>query len=146
MNRPPKAAVGVVVWRGDEVLLIRRGKPPYAGHWSIPGGSVEPGERLLDAAARELREETGVRAEICGLIDVFESITPDGHYIMIDYAARWISGEPRAGDDAVDAAFVPRAEAERRVGWDETRKVIGASRAVLDGLDLAPIRRQESQS
>jgi 8-oxo-dGTP diphosphatase len=130
---PPKITLGVglVVWRGDEVLLIRRGKPPFEGQWSVPGGRVEPGEALQAAAHRELLEETGTIAEIAGLIDVFENIGEHGHFVMVDYAARWISGEPRAGDDARDARFMRYDDALKALTWDKTRQALDASRAVL---------------
>ena len=113
----PVPAVGVVCLRGDEVLLIRRGRAPRLGEWSLPGGRVEPGERTVETALRELMEETGVSAEILGLIEVVDGIFPaDGrHYVLIDYAARWTGGEPVAGDDAAEAAFVPIEEAIVRV-------------------------------
>jgi len=120
----PVPAVGVVCFRGDEVLLIRRGRPPRAGQWSLPGGRIEPGERAVDAALRELREETGVEADILGLIEVVDGLFPDHHYVLIDYAARWVSGEPIAGDDAAEAAFVPMQEAVARVDWSETRRIL----------------------
>ena len=120
----PVPAVGVVCFRGDEVLLIRRGRPPRAGQWSLPGGRIEPGERAVDAALRELREETGVEADILGLIEVVDGLFPDHHYVLIDYAARWVSGDPVAGDDAADAAFVPIQEALARVDWSETRRIL----------------------
>jgi 8-oxo-dGTP diphosphatase len=103
----PVPAVGVVCIRGDEVLLIRRGKPPREGEWSLPGGRIEPGERAVDAALRELREETGMEADIIGLIDVVDGLFPEAgmHYVLIDYAAVWRSGEPVAGDDAAEARF-----------------------------------------
>lgn len=132
----PAPCVGVVCLRGDEVLLIKRGREPRAGEWSIPGGRVEWGETLERAALRELYEETGVRAELIGLIDVFDAVfkSADGrverHYVLIDYAARWVSGEPRAGDDAAEAMFVPRADAERRVAWSKTAEVIRAAAAM----------------
>jgi 8-oxo-dGTP diphosphatase len=122
----PVPAVGVICFRGDEVLLIRRGKAPRLGQWSIPGGRVEPGERMEATALRELREETGVEAALLGLVDVVDGVWPEHgrHYVLIDYAARWISGEPHAGDDAAEADFVPIDEACARVDWDETRRVI----------------------
>ena len=122
----PVPCVGVVCLRGDEVLLIRRGTPPRQGEWSLPGGRIEPGERAVDAALRELREETGVEAEITGLLDVVDGIFPEAgrHYVLIDYAARWRSGEPVAGDDAVEARFVTLDQARTLVRWDETRRVI----------------------
>ena len=122
----PVPAVGVVCLRGDSVLLIRRGTPPRLGEWSLPGGRIEPGERAVDAALRELREETGVEAEITGLIDVVDGIFPEAgrHYVLIDYAARWVSGEPVAGDDALEARFVALDEIESLIEWSETRRII----------------------
>lgn len=127
----PVPAVGVVCLRGDEVLLIRRGTPPRQGEWSLPGGRIEPGERALDAALRELREETGVEAEITGLIDVVDGLFPEAgrHYVLVDYAARWISGEPVAGDDAMEARFVPLAQVEALIDWSETRRIIAMAAA-----------------
>jgi 8-oxo-dGTP diphosphatase len=129
MTTPPPApipAVGVVCLRGDEVLLIRRGTPPRQGEWSLPGGRIEPGERTIDAALRELREETGVEAEITGLIDVVDGLFPEAsrHYVLIDYAARWLSGEPVAGDDALEARFVALDAVETLIDWSETRRII----------------------
>lgn len=125
----PVPAVGVVCLRGDEVLLIRRGTPPREGEWSLPGGRIEPGERAVDAALRELAEETGVVGKIIGLIDVVDGLFPEieHHYVLIDYAATWVSGEPVAGDDAADARFMPVALALERVDWSETRRIIRAA-------------------
>lgn len=123
--------MGVVVWRADEVLLIKRGREPYKGMWSIPGGKVHFGERLEDAAQRELLEETGVKARLAGLIDVFESIGEGGHYVMVDYAAHWIEGEPLAADDAADAQFVPLDQALERLSWDTTRDALRRSIALV---------------
>ena len=122
----PVPCVGVVCLRGDEVLLIRRGTPPRQGEWSLPGGRIEPGERAMDAALREVREETGIEAEIIGLIDVVDGLFPEAgrHYVLIDYAARWLAGEPVAGDDAVDARFAPLAEVDALIDWSETRRII----------------------
>jgi|TARA_R100000149_G_scaffold46311_1_gene18639 8-oxo-dGTP diphosphatase len=120
----PHACVGVVCRKGDEVLLVKRGREPLKGKWSIPGGKLDRGETVREGALRELMEETGVTARITGLIDVVDSIMADAHYVLIDFEAEWISGEPVAGDDAVEAAFFPLAEALKMVSWDETRRVI----------------------
>ena len=137
----PTPAVGVVCVRGDEVLLIRRGKPPRMGEWSLPGGRIEPGERAVDAALRELAEETGVQARIIGLLDVIDGVFPEAgvHYVLIDYAAVWTAGEPVAGDDATEAGFFGLDQAQALVEWPETRRVIreghalaGNSQAIAD--------------
>ncbi len=132
----PVPTVGVVCLRGDQVLLIKRGTAPRLGQWSLPGGRMELGETTVAAGLRELKEETGVEAQILGLVDVIDGVFParpsvDGkpgeitrHYVLIDYAARWISGEPVAGDDAAEARFVSRDEAMALVEWDETRRMI----------------------
>jgi 8-oxo-dGTP diphosphatase len=109
---------------GPEVLLIRRGKPPRLGEWSLPGGHIEWGERAADAALRELREETAVEAEILGLLDVVDGLFGERHYVLVDYAVRWTSGDPRAGDDATEAAFWPAGTAIDLVDWSETKRII----------------------
>jgi len=135
MNEPlvqrPVATVGVVCLRGEAVLLVKRGNPPRQGQWSLPGGRLEWGETLTEGALRELFEETAVRAEVLGLVDVVDGVMASRttgevvrHYIMIDFACRWLSGEPVAGDDAADARFFPLAEALAAVEWEETRRVI----------------------
>lgn len=136
--RTPIAAVGIVCLRGEEVLLIKRGAPPLAGQWSIPGGRIEWGERPADAALRELKEETGCAADIVGLIDVVdgllgpsESELAQAHYVLIDYAARWTGGEPRAGDDAREARFYVPAELAALGLWRETTRIIQRARAML---------------
>lgn len=129
----PIAAVGVVCLRGDEVLLIRRGAPPLEDAWSLPGGRIEWGERASDAALRELKEEAGCEADLVGLIDVIDAVWPDRHYVLIDYAARWRSGEPRAGDDARDARFFSPSELIGLGLWSETLRVIEAARRMVDG-------------
>lgn len=136
----PIAAVGVVCLRGDDVLLIRRGAPPLQDRWSLPGGRIEWGERTADAALRELKEETGCDADLIGLIDVVDAVLtksgapnepPWGHYVLIDYAARWRGGEPRGGDDATDARFFARQEIQALDLWDETLRIIEAARAMV---------------
>ena len=141
----PVPAVGVVCLKDEAVLLIRRGKPPRMGEWSLPGGRIEPGERAMDAALRELAEETGVRADILGLLDVVDGVFPEAgrHYVLIDYLAVWRGGEPVAGDDALEAAFHPVAGVEKLVSWDETVRVIrlGAARlAAMTPISSTPGR------
>ena len=132
----PVVGVGVVVFRGSDVLLIRRGKPPHAGRWSLPGGGQELGEPVRDAALRELREETGVEAQITGIIDAVDSIQTDSagkvkyHYTLIDFAAEWTRGEPRPGDDAMEAAWISPARLPQLGLWEETLRVIQLARGL----------------
>ena len=129
----PMVGVGVVVWRGDEVLLIKRGKPPRAGSWSLPGGRQKLGETTRDAGVREVMEETGVEVRIEGLVDVVDSITRDEHgrvrlhYTLVDFRARWVSGEPSAATDAADARWVHADDLGAYGLWHETLRVIRCS-------------------
>jgi 8-oxo-dGTP diphosphatase len=135
----PSAAVGVVCLKGREILLIRRGRPPLEGDWSLPGGRIEWGERAADAALRELREETGVEARLLGLIDVVDGVFAgaDGgiaaHYVLVDYAAIWTAGEPVAGDDAAAAAFHPLDRLAELDLWEETRRIIRLAQSRFGG-------------
>lgn len=132
-GQSPLAGAGAIVWRGDEVLLIKRAKAPLLGQWSIPGGRIEPGETARAAAVREVMEETGCAIEIVALCDVVDSIGPGFHAVLIDFTTRWLGGEPVAGDDAADARFVPFGEIASLGMWSETLRVIALSRAQLDG-------------
>lgn len=110
-TRPIAAAIAAVI-RNDEVLLVRRANPPDVGRWGFPGGKIEAGETIPDAALRELLEETGVTAEALGVftaVDAFGRGAGGGlrqHFILIAVLCRWISGEPIANDDALDARWV----------------------------------------
>lgn len=138
-SRAPIAAAGIVCFHGEDVLLVRRGAPPLEGAWSLPGGRIEWGERAADAALRELKEETNCSAELIGLVDVVDAVftrrsggdSPWGHYVLIDYAARWTEGEPKAADDAREARFFAPDELDGLQLWNETRRVIDAARRML---------------
>ena len=108
----PYVGVGVIVFRDQEVLLVKRNNEPNKGQWSIPGGKQIIGETVTDAANRELLEETGVKVDQLLLVDVVDSIIPgvEGnikyHYTLVDYMGQWLSGEPRPGDDAREVRWV----------------------------------------
>ncbi|WP_249777512.1 NUDIX hydrolase [Herbaspirillum robiniae] len=110
MQRPLPAVIAVVV-RGDAVLLVRRANPPDAGYWGFPGGKIDFGERIEDAALRELFEETGVRAQARSVFTAVDALdcSSDGavrqHFVLIAVLCEWISGVPHAGDDALEAAW-----------------------------------------
>lgn len=129
----PLVAVGVVVIKGDEILLIRRNKPPNPGSWSIPGGAQELGETTIQAAIREVREETAVTIENLHFLDIIDLIDrdPEGrvkhHYTLIDYAANYHSGTLMAGDDAEQAKWVPIEQISEYSLWSETEKIILAA-------------------
>jgi ADP-ribose pyrophosphatase YjhB (NUDIX family) len=108
----PIVAVGAVVLDGDRVLLVRRGQPPLAGEWSLPGGVVELGETLDAALRRELKEETGLVVESLRIAAVLDRIHRDSngavqyHYVLVDYLCRVAGGELSCASDAVGAQWV----------------------------------------
>jgi len=126
----PFVGVGVVVLRGDEVLLVQRGKAPNKGQWSIPGGKQRLGETVMQAVHRELLEETGVKIKQAALLDVVDVIMPDDngkiqyHYTLVDYQAEWLSGEGRSGDDADAVKWVSFDELNSVGLLDKTRDII----------------------
>jgi mutator protein MutT len=105
-QQPVIYAASAVVWRQDEVLLVRRGRPPGKDYWSLPGGKIEAGETPEAAALREVREETGLQPELLGLIGVFSISSGDVEYRISCFVARSISGAIQFGDDAADAQWV----------------------------------------
>jgi len=115
----PRLAVGAVVFKEGRVLLVRRGHPPAAGQWAIPGGNVKLGETLQQAAEREIREETGIVIAAGEPLYTFEIIDRDEkggvrfHYVIVDLNADYVSGRPRAGDDALAVRWVAAQELPR---------------------------------
>ena len=104
--------MGAVAVDDERLLLVRRGRGPAQGLWSVPGGRVEAGETLAEAVVRELAEETGMEG-VCGeLIDWVERVGPDHHFVILDFAVQVLAptGTPQAGDDAAEAAWVPLDE------------------------------------
>jgi 8-oxo-dGTP diphosphatase len=129
----PLIGVGIVVWHGERVLLIRRGKPPRVGQWSLPGGAQKLGETVAEAARREVREETGLAVEVGEVLAVVDLIERDGervryHYTLIDFGADAPDSELRPGGDAAEARWFTLDEIERLGLWSETLRIIGLAR------------------
>jgi 8-oxo-dGTP diphosphatase len=115
----PIVGVGAVIVRDARVLLVQRGNEPNRGCWSIPGGALELGETLAEAAVREVREECLVEIEAQGVLSTFDMIERDEqgrirfHYVLIDVGARYVSGEAAAGTDALGVHWASAAELDR---------------------------------
>jgi len=130
----PIVGVGAVVWHHDNVLLVRRAKPPRMGSWSLPGGAQKLGETFFETARREIMEETTVDFEVSGLLDVVDSIRHDDHgrvqyhYTLVDVFGEWRNGEPTAQDDAAEAAWFALDQLDSLGMWSETIRVIHLAR------------------
>jgi 8-oxo-dGTP diphosphatase len=126
---PPGPALTVdAVWiRGEKVLLVRRGRPPFKGRWALPGGFVDARETVEVAVLRELREETGLRGRIAGLVGVYSGPDRDPRKPTTTVAFRIVGrgGDPARGDDAAAAAWVPLRRA-RGLAFDHDRIVADA--------------------
>ena len=126
----PQVAVGAIVFKEDKVLLVLRGKPPAENLWSIPGGSVELGETLQEATEREIREEAGITIRAREPVYTFDVLERDNkgnvrfHYVIVDLAADYISGELRPGDDAVDVRWFSADEVNKLKVSEATRKLL----------------------
>lgn len=137
MSRAPVVAVGAIVRRGDEVLLVLRGTPPNKDQWAIPGGRLQLGEPLKQGAEREILEETGIRIKAGAVVFTFEHIEQDHdgvvlfHYVVLDVAAEYLSGEPHAGDDARDARWIPLTQLEQ---WPVNSTTLQALRQLFPKL------------
>ena len=126
----PLVGVGAIIIEDRRVLLIKRGKAPLLGEWSIPGGMLELGETLREGAEREALEETGLVVRATELLGVFDRIVPDKtkrslyHYVLIDFLCNRISGNVLAAGDASDARWFRENEVERLSLAEDTRTVI----------------------
>jgi 8-oxo-dGTP diphosphatase len=130
----PLPSVGVIVCKEDKVLLVLRGQEPSQGKWSIPGGVVELGETVREAARREVREECGVEIDVGDVIDVIDSIVRDAkgkiryHYTLIDLLATYVGGKLSVGSDIDDARWVSEEELTR---FDLTKAALPVIRKAL---------------
>jgi mutator protein MutT len=126
----PLVGVGAIIIERNRVVLVKRGRAPLLGEWSIPGGMLEVGETLREAGVREVLEETGLQVEVGELLGVFDRIVRDDeqrtlyHYVLIDFLCRRIAGEPLAGCDAVEARWFTREEIGALALAEDTAKVI----------------------
>ena len=126
----PMVGVGVVVWHGGHVLLIKRSKPPRAGQWSLPGGAQQLGERLAETACREVLEEAGIEIRLGEIVATLDLIDRDDsgqvryHYTLVDFVAEALQETLRAGDDAADARWFARDEIDGLGLWSETIRII----------------------
>jgi 8-oxo-dGTP diphosphatase len=133
----PWIGIGIVVIKGDQVLLCRRGKPPNVGSWTLPGGAQDLGETCEAAARRELLEETGLAVgdlHFCAHVDTIRR-DDDGrirfHYTILDFAARWSEGEPVAGSDVSEVQWAPLNALEPYDLWSEAHRIIAIARRLV---------------
>jgi len=132
--------VGAIITRGDEVLLVRRGREPQKGLWAIPGGVLKVGETLEEAILREVREEVGLEVRVVERVEVVERILPDAkgeleyHYVLIDYLCEPAGGTLQAADDAAEAAWVDHGDLDEYAITTGTTEVINRAFELRDGL------------
>lgn len=126
----PMVGVAAVVLRGEDVLLVQRGREPAKGTWGLPGGLLDLGESVKDGVRREVLEECGVIVDVGRLVAVFEPLERDGdgrvrfHFVVLDYLASYVSGDVQHGDDAADARWVSLDSLDLLPMLDVTRDVI----------------------
>jgi len=115
----PILGVGAIIVDSGRVLLVERGREPLRGYWSIPGGVLETGEKLIDGVRRETLEETGLEIEPVSVVEIFERIMRDGagvaeyHYVLVDYLCRVTGGQLAPGDDVSRVEWVDRSELQQ---------------------------------
>jgi 8-oxo-dGTP diphosphatase len=130
----PWSAVGGIVFRGDDVLLVRSAKGALKGRWTLPGGAQDVGETIYETAIREVREEAGIEIETIGIVTAVDSLwrdeagKPKYHYTIVEVLAEWRSGDLVAGDDAEAADWVSPDRIAGLNLWSETVRVIELAR------------------
>ena len=128
--KAPQVAVGAIVVKDEKILLVKRNKAPHKGLWAIPGGSVELGETLQEAAEREIREETGLTIKAKEPVYTFDLIERENdgsirfRYVIVDLAADYLSGELRPSDDALDARWFAPSGLEHIAVSENTRDLL----------------------
>jgi len=133
----PLVGVGAIIIEGDRVVLVKRAHPPLQAEWSIPGGVLEVGELVREAAIREAREETGLTVEPGELLGVYDRVLRNSekrvqyHYVLIDFLCRRVAGELAAASDAADVRWFSREELLALKMAEDTVEVIGKGFAKL---------------
>jgi 8-oxo-dGTP diphosphatase len=133
----PWIGIGIVVIKGDQVLLCRRGKPPNVGSWTLPGGAQDVGETCEAAARRELLEETGLTVgelHFCAHVDTIrhdEAGRVRFHYTILDFTGLWVAGEPIAGSDVSEVQWAPMDALEPYDLWSEAHRIIAIARRLV---------------
>jgi len=133
----PLVGVGAIIIEGDRVVLVKRAHPPLQAEWSIPGGVLEVGELVREAAIREAREETGLTVEPVELLGVYDRVLRNSekrvqyHYVLIDFLCRRVAGELAAASDAADVRWFSREELLALKMAEDTVEVIGKGFAKL---------------
>ncbi len=136
----PYVGVGAIIFRGMDVLLVQRSKPPREGAWSLPGGAQKIGETVEQALVREIAEETGLDFTAMAFLEVVDFIDRDGdgearhHYTLLDYWGVSDKGEISAGGDAADARWVPVSDVGKYAMWEETVAVIQRADAIRQNI------------
>jgi 8-oxo-dGTP diphosphatase len=139
----PIVAVGGVVIHESRVLLIRRGKPPLEGRWSIPGGLLEVGETIAKGVERELMEETGVKARVVDLIEIYEKVLrdeddePQYHFVILDYVCEFVEGIAQAGGDAAEVVWASEEQLDSLALTGAASRVIRKAFTAVRGRSAA---------